>query len=397
MAPGLPNANIPFISITLRPPVIIQAPLVPPMGCRLGPRVERLLRGSLFPGSGCNEISVVSWNVLAPGADGGMKVDWDTQRLPCLLEHLWLYVSCDIICLQELEKGSSLEKVQGFLAEQGFACETQQREGKNSFHVVNATFFKADRFRVNWSESRSRVLLTGLLLPNGREICVLNVHLAANGAAATRSSQLAHALQKMQGIISSYKIICGDFNDRLESDSPLIPLLAELGVSRTAPCGFTHYCGLALDHICVSSGLSQQLVLTSTQKELADLRQRSLPDTEHPSDHFPVAGLFHLKPSDWQLPKLPEVPHALPGELEAWRELCLEDLQPLPRDKKLRKEQRKAQQQLEESFFSALPGSEQGLRKWREETQAAARALCVLVLDDALAAVRKQEKTDGVT
>ncbi|CAE6958028.1 angel2 [Symbiodinium natans] len=366
------------------------------MGCR-APRVESLLRGRLFPGSDCGQISVLSWNVLAPGHEDGMKVDWDS-RLPCLLQHLGLYAACDIMCLQELEKGRSLEPVQEYLAEQGFECVAQKREGKNCYHVINATFFRAARFRLNWTESRSRVLLTGLLLPNGREVCVVNVHLAAvrgEESVAAQLGQMDNALQKMQRVVSSYKIICGDFNNTLGGDSPLVPMLSALGVSRSAPCGPTHHGGLALDHICVGSGLVQELVLTSSQKELAGLR-RSLPDKEHPSDHLPVAGLFRIRASDWEIPSLPEPPTREPT-MEAWRELCLEDLRPLPTNKKARKERRREHKELEETFLAACGCKERHrLTAWREETRTAARVLCALVLDNALATVRRS-KADAVT
>ena len=347
-------------------------------------------------GSDPHQISVLSWNVLAPGHGEDSRMDWNTERLPCLLESLGCYSACDVICLQELEKGVSLEKVQAYLAERGFECVSQKRDGKDSYHVVNATFFRAARFRLHWSESRSRVLLTGLLLPNGRELCVVNVHLSAREL-ATRISQMASSLQRTHRVVSSYQIICGDFNDSLRPESPLVPMLSAHGVSQTSPCGPTMSFGGALDHICVGPGLAQEAVLTSTQKELAGLKYRTLPDAENPSDHLPVAGLFRMsQASDWHVPRLPEPPTTLPGQLEAWTELCLQELKPLPVEKKARKVQRKEQRQVEETFLSSLSEEEQArLTAWREETQAAARTLYGLVMDNALAAVRA--RGDGVT
>ncbi|CAJ1359736.1 unnamed protein product [Effrenium voratum] len=305
----------------------------------------------------------------SPGAAVGR---WE-QRLCALLRALELYMACDILCFQELEIGASLEPVQGFLEERGFLSVVQDREG---YPVVNATFFRP-WLRLTWTSSRSRILLAGLLLPSGREVCVANVHLDARRG-PQREAQLGKSLLKLEQARSSYKIVCGDFNTDLTTD-PLFGILRVYGLFRAPTSGLTHANGAGLDHLCAGRALQPRLVLHSGVRELRALLGR-LPCEEYPSDHLPVAVRFDIvSASDWPTPRLSS-PN-LPSELRAaWADLAVQHTQ----SRNLRRQLRALEADL---LHAAGEEAAAQLRSWRDAAQRAAAQTWAAACDAALAKV----------
>lgn len=324
-----------------------------------------------------NNLCIMSWNVLAPtlAETWPGQREFREERLAALLEVLDLYASCDILCLQELEVGISLELVQSFLEEKGFDVAVQDREGHP---VINATFFRRSLLRLSWVASRSRILIVGLLLPSGHEVSVMNVHLDSKQH-DQRAAQLTKSLQKMSMARSTYQVVCGDFNSNLALDTHLSDLLAEHSLFRTPTKGFTHSLGAALDHLCSTEHLAPRRVLQAASRQ--DLQ--GLPNKECPSDHLPVAATFELLFPQWQCPALP-VAQLPPQLLMEWSELLASGLRSNS-SKKARKEQK----QLEESFLSSTsPDLSLELTRWRDARREAARAICRRAVDMALVLLR---------
>lgn len=330
-----------------------------------------------------NNLCIMSWNVLAPtlAETWPGQREFREERLSAMLEVLDLFASCDILCLQELEVGISLELVQSFLEEKGFDVAVQDREGHP---VINATFFRRS-LRLSWVTSRSRVLITGLLLPNGHEVSVMNVHLDSKQQ-DQRAAQLTKSLQKMSMARSTYQVVCGDFNSNLALDTHLSDLLAEHGLFRTPTKGCTHSLGSALDHLCSTQHLAPRRVLQpASQRQL-----QGLPNKECPSDHLPVAASFELLLPQWQCPALP-VARLPPELLMDWSELLALGLRSNS-SKKARKEQK----QLEESFLSSTsPDFSLELTRWRDSRRAAAQAICRHAVLQALVLLRATKATSG--
>lgn len=324
-----------------------------------------------------NSLCIMSWNVLAPtlAETWPGQREFREERLAALLEVLDLYASCDIVCLQELEVGISLELVQSFLEEKGFDVAVQDREGHP---VINATFFRRSLLRLSWVISRSRILLTGLLLPSGHEVSVMNVHLDSKQQ-DQRAAQLTKSLQKMSMARSTYQVVCGDFNTNLALDTHLSDLLAEHRLFRTPTKGFTHSLGSALDHLCSTQHLAPRRVLQPASQH----HLQGLPNKECPSDHLPVAATFELLLPQWQCPALP-VARLPPQLLMEWSELLALGLRSNS-SKKARKEQK----QLEESFLSSTsPDLSLELTRWRDARREAAQAICRRAVEQALVLLR---------
>merc|ERR1719387_1225028 len=162
-------------------------------------RVRMYDRNGCFPASGPGELSVCSWNLLAQcynRYESG-SLDWQTERLPALRQWLSRLSTFDVLCFQEVDRQHAERELLDLLQGPGFSAVMQARK---DFPVVNATFFKHTHFRLAWEVHRSRALLLGLELPDGRTIGVVNVHLQAGaekGDEAYRVSQLSSALRRM--------------------------------------------------------------------------------------------------------------------------------------------------------------------------------------------------------
>lgn len=337
-------------------------------------------RYCIYPESHGHEVSVFSWNVLAP-LYSSHCIDWRGIRLPALKRWLQMYASCDILCFQEVDLETALAEISSVLDENGFIAVIQDRQ---RFPVVNATFFKASRLRLVWTQHRSRALVVGLAFPDGRQLSVANVHLEAGGHENNekqRNAQLASVLKRVHGPT----VVCGDFNSCLAHESPLRVQLAKAGLVRAPTKGITlaQTCGYAdvLDHIWASECLRAVLVLGSSSEALAALKSTGMPDETHPSDHLPVAATFcfmqnshcgHL-PQNVAAVEAPSVP----GEemRQEWVRICR--CAEFDGGKRAAREQR----QLEAAFLELLSHDEAAnLKQWRDAATKAAKDIVATVV-----------------
>lgn len=353
-----------------RPPPLTAPPLPAAMHF-----IERLER---FPTSTEDEVSVFSWNLLAP-SNHGDEVAFSTTAGRELAICSWLEraAACDIICVQELDRAVGFDgRLQSFLAERGFESIVQDRR---DFPVVNATFFKAKRFHVTWTEHRSRVLLCALRTLDGREFCIANVHLQAHAGAqqeAQRKAQLTSALRRLLARAPWAKVVCGDFNSSLESESELRSMMLQAGLTSPPATGPTLVMpGFAsvLDHVWASAALRPVACLRSCAAEKSAISRAGLPSPEYPSDHLPVAMVYRLAPYSPPVVAVEE-PHSIDEAIRAeW--LAILSCAPLPCSapcKKAAKEQR----QMESSFLGTLQqGHAQLLRAWHSSAAEAAKSL----------------------
>jgi endonuclease/exonuclease/phosphatase family metal-dependent hydrolase len=256
-------------------------------------------RNDVFPSSGVNELSLCSWNMLAPCLHeehpGSLK--WSCRRSAwqrCVEQ----VATCDILCFQEVDRDCVADDLTNMLAKFGYAAVLQEQKGRT---WGNATFFKTQRLRLIWSESRSRTLCTGFALPDGCVIGVVNVHLEAGSTEtneAQRVSMLTSALRRLREYAPLHVIVAGDFNSSLKHDSELRDLLIATGLCRVPTRGLTFAVpGYAdvLDHIWTSESFHVSTVFGSTTETLDSIASEGMPNSRQPSDHLPVAAKFHFQ------------------------------------------------------------------------------------------------------
>lgn len=348
-------------------------------------------RWNAYPESEGDDLSVLSWNVLAPSYDNDC-MSWEGARLPELKSWLQRFAACDVICLQEVDVKKSLAEISDVLKSCGFTAVVQDRKG---FPVVNVTFFKHARFRLLWTQPRSRALVVGLALPDGSDLCVANVHLEAGGAGSNerqRNAQLASVLKRVSGA----SVICGDFNSSLEQESLLRAQLATAGLARAPTKGITlaQTSGYSdvLDHIWASESLTTRLVLGSSPETLLAITASGIPNATHPSDHLPIAATFCIKQNPSQGQAILNVPNvqipASPAEdmRQEWLQICWHA--EVGGCKRAAREQK----QVEAAFFELLHGEEAAnLREWRDAARKAAKSILGMVVAGAVAGVRAAE------
>lgn len=352
-------------------------------------RIEVMDRVNLarFPQSDVNEISVFSWNLLAQSLSH-KHLDWNTVRLPAF--HRWLsrYSTCDILCFQEVELGPTFNNLADMLQEFGFDGVVQQRK-KDKIETIphlNATFFKAKRFKLAWSEHRSRALLTGLLLPDGREVGIANVHLqslAKAGAQQDQRSQLTSAVSRLQLRNSRFVVVCGDFNSDLKIGSALHKLLIDAHLTKVPDYGPTCI-GQALDHLWTCNSMRLKTVLGGTR--LSNFDFLNLPNDDFPSDHLPVAAGFYVEARTSCIPLQVEPPIVSLDILQEWLELSK-----LAKRVSSKQEARELKK-IEAAFLDTLCDEQSiSLRKWRTAAEESAQFLLKQATEVALAAVMDAE------
>jgi len=361
-------------------------------------RVKVIDRSRSYPASASNEISVLSWNLLAPSFDrtapDGSVLHWSTSRLPQFERWFHQFADCDVLCFQEVDVTKSLADVREILSGLGFACVLQERHG---FLMVNATFYKTRRLSLQWAEHRSRALVVGLALNDGREIAVANLHLEAGGDSRNekqRVSQLSSVLKR----VGRTSIVCGDFNSRLEPDSNLHSQLESHDLIRCPTKGITYSChgySDVLDHIFASSTLAAVHVLGSSQADLRDVEMTGIPNQIHPSDHLPVAATLCLKRVGiGREPSIPDVqcPSKPSKEVrDEWLKICF------LANPRAGKQANKEQRDLEAAFLEIVTDEEaRELCKWRDAARQAAKQILPFVVNSAVTRLRAavQTKTD---
>jgi hypothetical protein len=265
----------------------------------------------------------------------------------------------------------------------------QDRKG---FPLVNAIFYKSARFQQIWVENRSRTLLCSLLMDDGKELALANVHLDTCYGAVDdkqRTSQLSSALTRLATRRCSFQIVCGDFNDEVATGSSLRVMLENHGLSQVASTGPTFATKngskpTTLDQIWSCEALRPCQVLSSSSVDMCAIKQSGLPTSLYPSDHLPVAAIFRINETCLHVSIDPPV-----QVHEAVRHAWLQVLRMAPVScfsadtKAAKREQRRA----ESAFLDSCPEHAEDLRAWRAATCSAAEVLVKSVALKSVSAV----------
>lgn len=292
------------------------------------------------------ELSVISWNILAPtyvrhkGNDGARHLDW-SYREPRILDLLAEHAA-DVVCLQEvpLELLPQHHNVED--SPQTNLTEAWQQMGYQTYIVQNTTrgldVATVLLLHDHWSwnvvrvESRSRALLVTLQHRkkggNAFHVFIANVHLQAKPAQAlTRFYQVKSLLRRLQLQVQRAQLtekdpymilLLGDWNamptdplhvllttgelpDNQDHDWPqLVPNLPLLPLrdihnrlDNDPTDDWTHNCGAVLDYIFVSPQVQVVNAWTGSPDEQR-MVQRPIPSRAMPSDHLPIGGLLRL-------------------------------------------------------------------------------------------------------
>ncbi|KAF8060285.1 CCR4 [Scenedesmus sp. PABB004] len=306
-------------------------------------------RGSLATTGAADELSVVSYNVLADcfAAKHGEYVpeeqlDWRAYRWPLLQEQL-LSWQADVVCLQEVDVLALPEWLE-FAAAAGYAAVQQDAKGKQA---VCLTLYRAAKLQLWWSDARSRTLLAALLFTDSsgasQVIYVANCHLEGSPRKpAERLAQARSALaslarhQQSAGLPPSecHVVFTGDLNSgrseavwRLLSQGWLPAGYCERHLPTTAvlpegvedatqpylladayaqhPLPFTRKVpalSSCLDWLFVSTTMSVVALLWPLDEGDASDRRLphsrvGLPNARHPSDHLPIGAKLCVLPA----------------------------------------------------------------------------------------------------
>lgn len=356
----------------------------------MAPRAKILDRLDHFPATHeTGELSVLSWNLLAPSANAADQPDWEEVRWPALQKWLARISACDVLCFQELEPGRSLECVCAMLSAQGFEPVVQEKD-----HFLRcSTFYKAERLKLIWSQSRSRALLACFALADGRELAVGNMHLQAGPKyqdELQRISQLQSVMRRLSARRPWCQLLCGDYNSELVQGSALLKSLTENNLCRVhapGPTYITKNGSAAIDHIFIGQGLRELAVLGSDAAALRAITVAGLPDAEYPSDHLPIAAVLEVEPVSRDPTTVAPMLHALSApnastsmdlvaQLE-WIEISRLSCRPLfGRSKKESLRLLREQKDLENAFLDIVGGdTAKELLSWRAHATEAARSL----------------------
>jgi len=279
-------------------------------------------------------LHIVSYNVLAsayapPDRFPHTPSDvWGPSRRAAIAEQIqrWVAHQVDVLCLQEVEKEHFAELVQ-MLSSDGFTGVLQQRPRceKKPPAVMNATFYRHDRWEMHWAVHRSRSLVLGLesrglgrLSPataTSSVWAVANVHLIAQGTDDMREQQLTSTLRYLRAHAPDAVVVCGDFNARPGSSLDSV-------LTRESMCNaystrrdddvldatwIEPGCFATLDHLWHSSYFMATHVLNLLARDdrhhhAATLRSHvqeggGLPCHGAPSDHLPIGAILRPRQS----------------------------------------------------------------------------------------------------
>ena len=280
-----------------------------------------------------HQLHIVSYNVLASAYASPERFPhtpsdvWGASRRTAIAEQIqrWVAQHVDVLCLQEVEKEHFVEIVQMLSSPRGFAGVLQQRPRceKKPHLVMNATFYRHDRWEMRWAVHRSRSLVLGLeprrqSQSQSRQCvwAVANVHLIAQGTDAMREQQLTSTLRHLHAHAPDAVVVCGDFNARPGSGLDAVLTRESMcnaysGTRREgdvlhATC-IEPGCFAALDHLWHSSHLMATHVLNLLARDSdrdsdsscdhAALRSHvqeggGLPCHGAPSDHLPIGAIL---------------------------------------------------------------------------------------------------------
>eukprot|EP00435_Cladocopium_sp_Y103_P063883 s1389_g25.t1 len=328
----------------------------------------RLPRQEAFRGKP-SEVSLISWNVLAPCYVTSSELryvhvepsalDW-TRRCDLIVEELH-QAAADLVLLQEVAH-EQFEELEARLGSLGYSCVMQRQRAKGKDHPTgNASFFFTERFELCWEDHRSRILLLDLRdkLNNDIELCVANCHLEGDPhQPMARVAQVRSALQEAArrgGPRGHALVLVGDMNAPLISSAvasylsfgSVVPGVSEFGMlvdvgkisaESGHPYSMTsaytpdpHEFSFTLRGAAGHCHMLDQIWFDSTRCHCQALRNlfrsdehklavlnRGLPHAEDPSDHLPVGVILKVAPPS--APAEEVIPERVSAELDLLKE-----------------------------------------------------------------------------
>ncbi|PRP87143.1 hypothetical protein PROFUN_01405 [Planoprotostelium fungivorum] len=290
-----------------------------------------------------SKFSVLSWNILADLCSGSKETDptklegqvpteyllWENRR-----ERLYDRVDqlhTDVVCFQEVEDVIYQGCLENRMKALGYDGVMQSKVHYNG----NAVFFDRKKFKLRFSNSRSRALLVGLeTVENNRLIIVSSLHLSGHpDATDKRFSEMKSLLDQIQKELKKCKkgeretplFIVGDLN--CSTQSGIHTMLVEGGLPADFVDGESekpHNPGKEYRHpfplknsyleanevsiftfkgknhgdsfidFIFHSTPATQLQSVADPSDIDHMRENWLPNAEEPSDHLPVAAIFQF-------------------------------------------------------------------------------------------------------
>lgn len=269
------------------------------------------------------QVSLVSWNLLAPHFAEKTKYPWAADNLdwsvrePRIVKEL-TDIDADIICLQEVQVDlwdhllSQLRGYEGVL----------QKMERN--HPVANAILARRGLKIVRTESRSRALIAVLIdeKESSSPLYLANVHLEAgssDGADVIRFHQVRSLCKRLDNQVNKDAksdlppaiVITGDCN--MIRGTPLYTFLETgadpRGVEIHAKClplndayqqhpppwgpdvGMTYRSGHLLDYIWVSDSVT--VLRTMPVKDaVSTIETKDWPSLENPSDHIPIGAIL---------------------------------------------------------------------------------------------------------
>mmetsp|Transcript_24514 Transcript_24514/g.37772 ORF Transcript_24514/g.37772 Transcript_24514/m.37772 type:complete len:407 (-) Transcript_24514:1178-2398(-) len=307
------------------------------------------------------QLSLLSWNVLAPAYALPYKFPWvDPDSLEwgyreSRIVDMLQKADADVVCLQEMgvkEWDSFLDKVRPTY---NGVLQTMHRDHP----VANAILYKPNVVQMVRTESRSRALIAVLRRPPHLEedqhqspLFLANLHLeAGNHKDDTRLSQIRSLFKRLKihcdkenidiedPLTSPAIVLVGDMNMLPDTDlytyvsTGVIPPNSSLKKSNAPaskallpfrnayeeippnpPLPLTFGGGCVLDYVWVSK--SVRLFETMPVEEWATLQ---LPSDQHPSDHLPIGTIFSWGKDESPIPSVNVMDNAKEPALQEYQ------------------------------------------------------------------------------
>jgi mRNA deadenylase 3'-5' endonuclease subunit Ccr4 len=269
-------------------------------------------------------------------------LEWQCRRDRLLKEFALL--APDVICLQEVEFATFEQELAPALKALGYDGVMQddvKRAPKQS--TGNATFHRADALTLQWTEHRSRSLITEYVaVPEGQlstasgpfSVTVGNVHLQGDPErgdlrlAQFKSVEktMAKRRRAAAGAGSRFAaVVVGDLNEdpselsspigMLVSGAPPMRRMASVQANHRVPTFVLPGRQFELDHLMLVDGEAELHAVADFACEVdewATVLRRGLPNTVFASDHVPIAANFSavgLPASD--VAKAPSAPQTI--------------------------------------------------------------------------------------
>jgi mRNA deadenylase 3'-5' endonuclease subunit Ccr4 len=262
------------------------------------------------------QVSLVTWNLLAPHFASPLKypwaamddLDWSVRESRIVRE--LMDIDADIICLQEVQ----VDLWDHLLSQFSGTYQGTLQKMERNHPVANAILVRRG-LKITRTESRSRALIAVLMDEEelSSPLYLVNVHLEAgysDEADAIRFHQvrslrkrLFHQVNKDAATVDNSPpiVITGDCN--MLRGTPLYSFLQsgtgeplnDAYLEQPPPWGpdvrMTYRSGHLLDYVWVSD--SVHVLRTMPVKEaVASMEQKAWPSAENPSDHIPIGAIL---------------------------------------------------------------------------------------------------------